>query len=98
MKNCIILAVVGALLPVGLGGVFVGATPYLLFIPDRNGDIVPDGPPEIVLDGFDIKTGHTAMNSLTWGPDGWLYGCHGIQALIKVGTPATPKNKRPTMD
>jgi putative membrane-bound dehydrogenase-like protein len=83
---------------VGFGGVYVGATPYLLFIPDKNGDDVPDGPPEVVLDGFDIKTGHTAMNSLTWGPDGWLYGCHGIQAVIRIGTPGTPKDKRPVMD
>src|SRR5438270_6906248 len=85
-------------LQVGFGGVFVGATPYLLFIPDRNGDDIPDGPPEIVLDGFDIKTGHTAMNSLTWGPDGWLYGCHGIQAVIKLGKPGTPPEKRAVMD
>jgi putative membrane-bound dehydrogenase-like protein len=30
---------------VGFGGVFVGAAPYLLFIPDRNGDDKPDGAP-----------------------------------------------------
>ena len=30
---------------VGFGGVFVGAAPYLLFIPDKNGDDIPDGPP-----------------------------------------------------
>ena len=32
-------------LEVGFGGVFVGAAPYLLFIPDANGDDVPDGKP-----------------------------------------------------
>src|SRR5262249_27056014 len=36
----------------GFGGVFVGAAPYLEFIPDRNADDVPDGPPEILLDGW----------------------------------------------
>ena len=85
-------------LQVGFGGVFVGATPYLLFIPDKNGDDIPDGPPEIVLDGFDIKTGHNAMSSLTWGPDGWLYGTHGIQAVLHLGKPGTPADKRAVMD
>src|SRR5690606_920774 len=30
-------------LEVGFGGVWVGAAPYLMFIPDRDGDDVPDG-------------------------------------------------------
>src|SRR5205807_1044030 len=34
----------------GFGGVWVCATPNLLFIPDRDGDDVPDGPPQVVLD------------------------------------------------
>jgi putative membrane-bound dehydrogenase-like protein len=85
-------------LQVGFGGVFVGATPYLLFIPDKNGDDIPDGPPEILLDGFDIKAGHTVMNSLTWGPDGWLYGNHGIQATVKLGKPGTPADKRAVLN
>ena len=29
-------------LEVGFGGVWVGAAPYLMFIPDRDGDDVPD--------------------------------------------------------
>ena len=41
-------------LEVGFGGVWVGAAPHLLFLPDENGDLVPDGPPEIVLDGFGL--------------------------------------------
>jgi putative membrane-bound dehydrogenase-like protein len=85
-------------LQVGFGGVFVGATPHLLFIPDKNGDDIPDGPPEILLDGFDIKAGHTVMNSLTWGPDGWLYGNHGIQATVKLGKPGTPADKRAVLN
>src|SRR5215471_2826887 len=55
---------------VGFGGVWLCATPNLLFIPDRDGDDVPDGPPEVVLDGWDIlKAQHNVFNSLTWGPD-----------------------------
>ena len=66
---------------IGFGGVWVCATPNLLFIPDRDGDDRPDGPPEVVLDGWDVlKAQHNVFNSLTWGPDGWLYGCNGIQS------------------
>jgi putative membrane-bound dehydrogenase-like protein len=85
-------------LQVGFGGVFVLATPHVLFIPDKNGDDVPDGPPEVLLDGFDIKAGHNVMSCLTWGPDGWLYGCHGILATVKIGRPGTPADKRVTMN
>ena len=36
----------------GFGGVWVCATPNLIFIPDRDGDDRPDGPPSVVLDGW----------------------------------------------
>src|SRR5258705_7777023 len=39
---------------VGYGGVWVMSPPQVLFIPDRNGDDVPDGAPEVVLDGFTV--------------------------------------------
>src|SRR5438128_11539914 len=61
---------------VGFGGVWVCATPNLLFIPDRDGDDVPDGPPQVLLDGWDLRAKHNVFNDLTWGPDGWLYGCN----------------------
>src|ERR1051325_334825 len=59
---------------VGMGGVFLMCPPRLLFIADRNHDDIPDGEPEVLLDGFDV-TGpnhHTFANGLKWGPDGWL--------------------------
>ncbi|MGY8713456.1 MAG: DUF7133 domain-containing protein, partial [Verrucomicrobiia bacterium] len=31
---------------VGMGGVYIGMPPELIFIPDANGDDIPDGPPE----------------------------------------------------
>ena len=65
-------------LELGFGGVWVCATPNLLFIPDRDGDDVPDGPPAVVLDGWDRNARHNVFNGLRWGPDGWLYGCNGI--------------------
>jgi putative membrane-bound dehydrogenase-like protein len=79
----------------GFGGVWVLASPNLLFIPDRNGDDVPDGPPEVVLDGWDTSaTRHNIVNGLKWGPDGWLYGRNGILATSKIGVPGTPPEER----
>jgi putative membrane-bound dehydrogenase-like protein len=81
-------------LEVGFGGVFVGAAPYLLFIPDKDGDDVPDAKPEVLLDGWAYEDTHETLNTFIWGPDGWLYGCHGVFTHSNVGKPGTPKNKR----
>jgi putative membrane-bound dehydrogenase-like protein len=61
----------------GYGGVFIAQPPYLLFYADKNHDAVPDGDPEVLLSGFGMEDSHAFANSLTWGPDGWLYGAHG---------------------
>jgi len=57
-------------LEVGFGGVWVGAAPYLMFIPDANGDDTPDAQPEILLDGFGYQDTHDAdripMNAAVW--------------------------------
>jgi len=153
-------------LEVGFGGVYVGAAPYLMFIPDRDGDDVPDGKrivaaqsrsflpertfaarrtesgelfgatdePErdlrrresgvktslvagrnesrsparqagptnrstlqfpkdvpagaiVLRDGFGWQDTHETLNTFIWGPDGWLYGCHGVFTHSKVGKP-----------
>ncbi len=79
---------------VGFGGVWVCAIPNILFIPDKNGDDVPDGPPAVVLDGWSTKARHNVVNGLKWGPDGWLYGCHGILDTSRVGKPGTPDAQR----
>ena len=81
-------------LEVGFGGVWVGAAPHFMFIPDRNGDDKPDGPPEILLDGWGWQDTHETLNSFTWGPDGWLYGCHGVFTHSSVGKPGTPDGER----
>lgn len=81
---------------VGFGGVWVGAAPYLLFIPDKDGDDVPDGKPEILLDGWGFQDTHETLNTFTWGPDGWLYGCHGVFTHSLVGKPGSlPKDRVP---
>ena len=81
-------------LEVGFGGVWVGAAPYLIFIPDRNADDKPDSEPEIVLDGWAYQDTHETLNTFTWGPDGWLYGCHGVFTHSNVGKPAAPDAER----
>jgi len=84
---------------VGYGGVWVLCAPQLLFIPDRNRDDVPDGPPEVVLDGWDQDAvRHNIVNGLRWGPDGWLYGRHGILATSLVGKPGAAESERERMN
>ncbi len=69
----------------GHGGVFVLQTPYLLFYPDRDRDDRPDGDPEVLVKGFGMEDAHSVANSLTWGPDGWLYGCQGSTVTARIG-------------
>ncbi len=68
----------------GNGGVFVLQTPYLLFYPDRDRDDVPDADPEVLLTGFGMEDAHSVANSMTWGPDGWLYGCQGSTVTAHI--------------
>lgn len=79
---------------VGFGGVFIGSPPNLSFIPDRDGDLQPDGPPEVLLDGWGHHDTHETLNAFNWGPDGWLYGCHGVFTHSRVGKPGTPAEER----
>src|SRR5262244_3182841 len=70
----------------GFGGVWLCSTPNLVFIPVKDGEDKPAGPPEIVLDGWNLNEAkHNVFNALTWGPDGWLWGCNGIQSNSLVG-------------
>ena len=78
----------------GFGGVWVGSNPNLFFIPDKNGDDVPDSAPEVVLDGWGHEDMHEIINSFAWGPDGWLYGTQGVFTNAKVGKPGTPDSER----
>ena len=77
-----------AALAVGFDGVFVGAPPNLLFIPDRDGDDKADvADIEVRLTGWGIRDRHETLNSLHWGPDGWLYGLQGYATPSKVRKP-----------
>jgi putative membrane-bound dehydrogenase-like protein len=80
---------------VGFGGVWALCAPHLLFIPDADGDDRPDREPIVILDGWDENAvRHNIVNGLRWGPDGWLYGRHGILATSSVGSPGTPEHQR----
>lgn len=68
----------------GYGGVFVAQPPYLLFYADRDRDDAPDGDPEVLLTGFGMEDAHAFANSLTWGPDGWLYGAQGSTVTANI--------------
>lgn len=78
----------------GFGGVWIGAAPYLMFIPIDNEHDKPAGPPQILLDGWAYQDTHETLNTFTWGPDGWLYGCHGVFTHSRVGKPGTPDKDR----
>jgi putative heme-binding domain-containing protein len=58
-----------------------------LFYPDRDNDDVPDGGPEVHLEGFGLEDTHSVVNSLCWGPDGWLYAAQGSTVSGHVRRP-----------
>jgi putative membrane-bound dehydrogenase-like protein len=73
---------------VGHGGVFIGAPPNLLFVPDKDqddkGDMVDV---KVLLTGWGIRDRHETINSFHWGPDGWLYGLEGFATPSKIRKP-----------
>ena len=77
-----------AAIAVGFDGIYVGAPPNLLFIPDKNKDDVADEKDiKVLLTGWGILDRHETLNSLHWGPDGWLYGLQGYATPSKVRKP-----------
>src|SRR6185295_5222235 len=60
---------------VGYGGVWVLNAPDLLFIREKDGKELSR---DVIVTGFGRTDTHELPNSLTWGPDGWLYGLNGV--------------------
>jgi putative membrane-bound dehydrogenase-like protein len=85
---------------VGRGGVWLMCPPKLMFIPDADGDDVPDGEGEVVLDGFTVAQNnyHNFANGLKFGPDGWLYGRCGGSCPGRIGVPGTADENRLAME
>lgn len=77
----------------GRGGVWVLNPPYLLFYPDKDNDDVPDGDPVVHLEGFGMEDTHSVVNSLRWGPDGWLYSSQGSTVSGKVKKPGQKESE-----
>ncbi|MDH3245925.1 MAG: PmoA family protein, partial [Saprospiraceae bacterium] len=77
-----------AAIAVGFDGLWLGAPPNLLYIPDRDGDDRADmDDVEIRLTGWGIRDRHETLNSFHWGPDGWLYGLEGFATPSKIHKP-----------
>jgi putative membrane-bound dehydrogenase-like protein len=80
---------------VGYGGVWVANAPDILFLKDTDGDLKADTR-EVVVTGFGRHDTHELPNSLTWGPDGYLYGLNGVfnhsHVRYPAGSPHAKKN------
>lgn len=73
---------------VGFDGLFLGAPPNLLFVPDTNQDDAGEQEDiEVLLTGWGIRDRHETINSFHWGPDGWLYGLEGFATPSKIRKP-----------
>ena len=79
---------------VGHGGVWVANAPDILFMQDTDGDGKADKQ-EVVVTGFGRDDTHELPNSLTWGPDGWLYGLNGVFNRSHVKYPKTSAHFKP---
>src|SRR5262249_52750079 len=62
---------------VGNGGAYLGAAPFLYFLKDSSGTGKCDTH-QVLLRGFGSQDTHETLNTMQWGPDGQLYGLHGV--------------------
>lgn len=74
---------------VGRGRIWVLTPPYLISYPDTDDNGIPDGEPSVHLKGFGLEDTHAVANSLTWGPDGWLYGVQGSTTTAHITSKQT---------
>jgi putative membrane-bound dehydrogenase-like protein len=76
----------------GDDGIYVGQQPHLLHFRDDDQDDRPDSW-RVVLTGFGREDTHELVNSVCWGPDGWLYMTHGVFTHSKVRRPGQPESE-----
>ncbi|MEL6251324.1 MAG: PVC-type heme-binding CxxCH protein [Bacteroidota bacterium] len=73
---------------VGFDGLFLGAPPNFMFIPDADQDDKADEDDiKILRTGWGIRDRHETLNSLHWGPDGWIYGLEGFATPSRIRKP-----------
>ncbi len=73
----------------GRGGAWILNPPYLLFYRTTSDGLRPVGDPEVHLEGFGLEDTHSVVNSLQWGPDGWLYAAQGSTVTAAVRRPGS---------
>ena len=73
---------------VGHGGVFLGAPPYLFFLEDTRARASATSR-RSCCKGFGSQDTHETLNTLQWGPDGKLYGLHGVFTQVSRGRRAS---------
>ncbi len=79
---------------VGMGGIWLGSAPNLIYIPIDDKNDKPAGPAQVLLDGWGLDDTHEILNNFRWGPDGWLYGTHGVFTHSNVGRPGATDEER----
>ncbi|MEM6802360.1 MAG: PVC-type heme-binding CxxCH protein [Bacteroidota bacterium] len=73
---------------VGFDGLYLGAPPNFMFVPDKDQDDKADMEDiQILRTGWGIRDRHETINSLHWGPDGWLYGLEGFATPSRIRKP-----------
>ena len=60
---------------VGHGVVWLLNAPDLIYLKEKDGKELSR---EVVVTGFGRANAHELPSTLTWGPDGWLYGLNGV--------------------
>ncbi len=74
--------------------VYVCHSPHLYLFEDKDGDGKADGPPEILLTGFNGIDHDHGIHGIHFGPDGKLYFSVGDQGVKNLFS-ANGKNKEP---
>ncbi len=80
-------------LEVGHGKVWLGAPPYLWTIEITGDNKDKPGKFETPLSGFGAQDTHETLNTFQWGPDGYLYGMHGIFTYSTVKSLDGPETR-----
>ncbi len=76
---------------IGHGGVWVCCAPDLLFIPDKDGNDVPDGPPVVVLTAGGRRASTTSSTGCSGDPTAGSTAATGSHRRRKLELPIRPR-------